>query len=202
MTDNCSEIQDSLLFFLEGEEADVPADRIQAHLDACPRCKERSEAILTLNEMMTALPRKPLDESRLLEKPLIPLLAGTPRKALPAGFDQQILDAIREEKGHPVVELPRRSWRLARSLVAAAVLAVISLVGYRNIANQQTHPRNLPVNVQITDSLYFNMLAQKETPRVNSRVRGSDEAYTDTVPDQPNAENPYNKSSDVRGKAK
>ncbi|MHC4944820.1 MAG: zf-HC2 domain-containing protein [Planctomycetota bacterium] len=202
MTDICGEIQESLLFFLEGEESEVPAALIREHLESCPRCKERSEAILALNEMMTTLPRKPLDEAGLLEEPLVPLLARTPKRALPQGFDQQILAAIHEQKGHQVVEIHRRPWRLVRSLAAAAVLAVISLVGYRNLANQQTHPRNLPVAVQITNSLYFNMLAKKDKPWVNSRALGSDQASTDAVPDQTKAENPYQKSSEIRGKAK
>lgn len=180
MSDLCRQVEDSLLFYLDGEETALSAETIREHLESCPGCKRRSADILGLKQLLTELPRKEPPAWDEAERSLIPSLMKIPRKQPPVGFDLQVLAAIRKEKGQDLHFLNRRGWRMVQSLAAAMIIAFFSLMGYKNLVDESTYIKAPPVQLAASGSFYYHTLKPKPwkrtAPSGPSEVRSQEEA--------------------------
>lgn len=163
MTFSCNEIQDNLLFHVEGETTEIPSTSIEEHLESCDQCRERADSIQTLNHMMTSLPAKKLPETEDQHLPLALLLSKTPQKSLPEEFEQDTWRAIRWQRRPVSSKITRaRAWRFAQSLAAAAIVVIITAIGYNSMERKPTYENYLKIDAKIEEPLYYISLKDRK----------------------------------------
>lgn len=156
MTGKCEQIQEELLSFVEGELEPRAASEVEAHLGSCQHCRERAVSMRDLNSMLSNLPRHDFTGEAFKRGAIAPMLVKTPRKTLPAGFKEQVLEAIRTEKrAAPSVERGR-ILRLVPSLAAAAIILSVSVAGYFMLGPNYEKQRE--IRFTMDHGLYMHLL--------------------------------------------
>ncbi|GAA0940446.1 hypothetical protein [Actinocorallia libanotica] len=165
---------DVLADLAEGLLEEQPATSVRAHLEKCAECRDRSDDLQSVSQILAAAPLPPLPES------------------LAARLDAAVLAEATE--GAPVIDLAaRRRMRMQRVFAAAAAVAVVSGVGAAlangalEAGSEQAAPAALlwgrtPVPVASADEL----------PLVTSATRYQDATLAAQVEDQ------LDRSKDVR----
>ena len=84
MFENCEQIQENLLFHLNGEEDESSDLIIRNHLENCPTCRKKRESLAILEGLLSNLPRKALVGDELGQDYVAPLLLSLPEKEAPS----------------------------------------------------------------------------------------------------------------------
>jgi anti-sigma factor RsiW len=156
MTGKCEQIQEELLFFMEGELEPRAAMDVEAHLESCEHCRERAVSVRGLNRMLMNLPRRRFEDDTFKRGSLAPMLVKTPRKTLPQGFREQVLEAIRTEKSSTPAVHRGRILRLVPAMAAAAVIIAIAVLGYNTLGPDFQKQRE--VHFSMDQGFYMHVL--------------------------------------------
>ena len=163
MFENCEQIQENLLFHLNGEEDESSDLIIRNHLENCPTCRKKRESLAILEGLLSNLPRKALVGDELGQDYVAPLLLSLPEKEAPAYLAEKILCQVRKERKKEVPSLVSwRTLRLVEPLAAALFIVFLSVLGFRSIGSRSSYTNYLNCAVSIEKSLYFHTLNGKK----------------------------------------
>jgi len=170
---DCGRVRGNLLFYLEGEEHDLPSSMMKEHLENCPRCSEKARSIATLSRLLSSMPRKPLPElPEMKSASIVPMITKLSRVKLPAGFQHTVLDAVRKDRRKETAAERGSLWRMMRPAAAAAVIIVIlSASGYRFMGAQTSISNRFGLNVSFDKSFYYHSLEHGQSG--SSRAPGN-----------------------------
>jgi len=157
MSEKCFQVQDQLLFYLDGEKIDPDLD---SHLESCLDCQNKMHSLRVLRQLLFEIPKKKLPETALFENSA-PFISKLPTKKLPQGFENRILDAIRQEKDEKVPQLTRGVWRFIQPMAAAVIIIYLTFSGYQSLQTKPEIKKTLNIEFYSDKSFYKTKLREK-----------------------------------------